>query len=70
MTGKGDGRRPGKGYADNYDNIFNISDARKKRDNYDATDALDARRDEVINMCVLMGFTEEETDAVLEDMGL
>jgi hypothetical protein len=67
MSGKGDGRRPGKDYAANYDNIFSIDDAREKRD---GEDGLNARRDEVRLTCKILGFDEEQTEAVLEDMGL
>ena len=67
--GKGDKRVPGKGYGEGYDNISWDIDARREA-KQDAGDRLNAQRDEVRMVCELMGLTEEQIQAVLDEEGL
>jgi hypothetical protein len=66
VTGKGSGRRPGKDYADGYDNI--VWDIDKRRD--EKNEANEAEREEIVFVSLLMGLSKEQIDAILEEKGL
>jgi hypothetical protein len=69
MSGKGDKRRPGKGYGEGFDNIdWSLSTRMEERERQN--EEREAKREEVRMVGELLGFTDEQIEAILEEEDL